>query len=79
MDHLQAILKGLFYRGIEFSHTKLWSNIGYGVFTWAIIHRTLTGTVSDELWLIYVSVVALHSTASNLLSKYKGKQNADIS
>ena len=73
LDHLKTIIRGLLYRGEEFSHTKLWSNIGYGIFSWAIIFKTLNNTASDELWLIYISVVALHTTASNLLSKYKGK------
>ena len=67
----------MFYRGSEFSHTKFWSNIGYAVFTWAIITKVINNSVSDDLFLIYISVTALHTTASNLLSKYnfKGKQD----
>lgn len=75
---LGKIFKGLFYRGDTISHTKFWSNIGYGVFTWAIITKVINNSVSDDLFLIYISVTALHTTASNLLSKYdfgKGKQN----
>ena len=74
---LSNVLKGLFYRGDTLSHTKFWSNIGYAVFTWAIITKVINNTVSDDLFLIYISVTALHTTASNLLSKYnfKGKQD----
>lgn len=68
-------LKGLFFRGDQISHTKTWSNIGYAIFSWAIIYKTLNGSASDDLWLIYIATVALHTTASNLLNKYnfKGK------
>lgn len=76
---LLKILDGMFYRAGKFSHTKLWSNLGYAVFTWAIIHKTLDNTASDELWLIYISVVALHTTASNALQKFKGDKNVDNS
>ena len=67
----------MFCRGEAFSHTKFWSNVGYCVFTWAIITKVINNTVSDDLFLIYISVTALHTTASNLLSKYnfKGKQD----
>jgi hypothetical protein len=77
---LGEMYKGMFYRGDSFSHTKFWSNIGYGVFTWAIITKVINNSVSDDLFLIYISVTALHTTASNLLSKYdfgKGKQNGN--
>lgn len=78
---LQNILKGMFYRGDIFSQTKLWSNVGYSVFTWAIITKVINNTASDELFLIYISVTALHTTASAALSKIdlKGKQNVDNS
>ena len=74
---IKDLFKGLFYRGDTISHTKVWSNVGYCVFTWAIITKVINNTVSDDLFLIYISVTALHTTASNLLSKYnfKGKQD----
>ena len=74
---IKDIFKGLFYRGGTLSHTKFWSNIGYAVFTWAIITKVINNSVSDDLFLIYISVTALHTTASSLLSKYnfKGKQD----
>ena len=76
---INELYKGMFYRGESFSHTKFWSNIGYGVFTWAIITKVINNSVSDDLFLIYISVTALHTTASNLLSKYnfKGKQDGN--
>ena len=73
------ILEGMFYRAGKFSHTKMWSNFGYAIFSWAIIYKTLDNTASDELWLIYISVVALHTTASNALQKFKGDKNVDNS
>lgn len=74
---IKDICKGLFYRGDTVSHTKVWSNVGYAVFTWAIITKVINNSVSDDLFLIYISVTALHTTASSLLSKYnfKGKQD----
>lgn len=79
LSKINEIYKGLFFRGDSFSHTKFWSNIGYGVFTWAIITKVINNSVSDDLFLIYISVTALHTTASNLLSKYnfKGKQDGN--
>lgn len=76
---ISHILKGMFCRAGQFSHSKLWSNVGYSVFTWAIITKVINNTASDELFLIYISVTALHTTASSVLSKIdlKGKQNAD--
>lgn len=69
MDILKH-LKGLFFRGDQISHTKVWSNIGYAIFSWAIIFKTLNGSASDDLWFIYIVTVALHTTASNLMNKY---------
>jgi hypothetical protein len=79
LNLLSDIWYGLFYRADKFSHTKMWSNVGYSVFTWAIITKVINNTASDELFLIYISVTALHTTASSVLSKYnfKGKQNDD--
>lgn len=74
---LGELYKGMFYRGEAFSHTKFWSNVGYGVFTWAIITKVINNSVSDDLFLIYISVTALHTTASNLLSKYNFKGKPD--
>ena len=71
---LTEIFHGLFYRAGKFSHTKMWSNVGYSVFTWAIITKVINNTASDELFLIYISVTALHTTASGILSKYKPKE-----
>lgn len=65
--------------GKKLSHTLIWSNFGYAIFSWAIIYKTLDNTASDELWLIYISVVALHTTASNALQKFKGDKNVDNS
>lgn len=77
LSKINEIYKGLFFRGDSFSHTKFWSNIGYGVFTWAIITKVINNSVSDDLFLIYISVTALHTTASNLLSKYNFKGKPD--
>lgn len=78
MQKIKDLVFGMFSRdGKKISHTLFWSNVGYAVFTWAIITKVINNTVSDDLFLIYISVTALHTTASNLLSKYnfKGKQD----
>ena len=72
MEVIKIILKGMFFRGGDFSHTKLWSNVGYAVFTWAVIHKTLNASVSDELYLIYIGVVAAHTSFSRFLSNKQG-------
>lgn len=74
---ISDIWYGMFYRAGKFSHTKAWSNAGYAIFSWAIITKVINNTASDELFLIYISVTALHTTASSLLAKYdiKGKQD----
>ena len=74
---IKDLFKGLFYRGDTISHTKFWSNIGYAVMTWAVITKVINSTASDDLLLIYISVTALHTTASNLLSKYNFKGKSD--
>ena len=74
---IKDLFKGLFYRGDTISHTKVWSNIGYAVMTWAVITKVINSTASDDLLLIYISVTALHTTASNLLSKYNFKGKSD--
>ena len=61
----------------KISRTLLWSNIGYAVMTWAVITKVINSTASDDLLLIYISVTALHTTASNLLSKYNFKGKSD--
>jgi hypothetical protein len=71
MQILLNILKGLFYREGKFSHTLFWSNIGYAVFTWAIITKVINNTASDELFLIYIGVVTAHTSFSKYLA---GKQ-----
>ncbi len=70
-------LNDLVCRDGKLSHTKLWSNIAYGVFTWAIIYKTVNNTASDDLWMIYIATVALHTTASNLLNKYNFKGDSN--
>ena len=80
MQALKKFFYDLFSRdGKKISHTRVWSNVGYSVFTWAIITKVINNTASDELFLIYISVTALHTTASSILSKYKPreKQNDD--
>lgn len=56
------------------SHTKVWSNIAYGVTTWIIIHLTLNNRLTEEYLMWYLAIVAGHTAASKYLSS-KGKKN----
>ena len=71
LNFLNEIYRGAFFRGNAFSHTKLWSNTAYSLFTWAMYNKTLANTASDELWMIYIGTVAGHTLLSSALSKYK--------
>jgi hypothetical protein len=64
--------------GKKLSTTLFWSNIGYAVMSWAVITKVINSTASDDLLLIYISVTAMHTTASNLLSKYNFKGKSDV-
>lgn len=50
------------------SHTKLWSNVAYFMCTIAFGWGIWKGTLTWDIWLIYLGVVAGSTLASKVLS-----------
>ncbi len=59
------------------SHTKLWMNIAYCATTFSFIWLSYKGTVTAEIWLIYLAVLGAHGTASKLISLKYGHKNGE--
>ena len=55
------------------SHTKLWSNIAYAAATLVFLLEAWKGTLTSDIWLVYLAVVGAHTTASKFLSMKYGK------
>lgn len=55
----------------EISHTKFWSNIGYGIMSWGF----LSGTAPADymLYIAFGAIVIGNRTAKNFLMKNKEK------
>ena len=49
--------------------TKLWSNIGKAVMTFAFVLVTVRGAGTEWLWLTYGGVVVLHELGSKALNQ----------
>jgi len=76
MQILRDILKGLFYRGENFSMNKCWYNIGCVVFSWALITKVINNSASDELFLIYIGVMTASTSFSKYLANKQGKEDS---
>jgi hypothetical protein len=60
------------------SHTKLWSNIAYGVATYAMVRLTNAGTLSAEMLLVYLGAVGASATASKVIAaRYAAKATSN--
>ena len=57
----------------QISHTKIWTNIAYAVFTYAILSMVVSqNPPSIEMWLLYLGIVGGHNLLSKAVSmKYK--------
>ncbi|SCX40426.1 hypothetical protein [Nitrosospira sp. Nsp1] len=49
------------------SHTKLWANVAYLTATGAFCVAAWQGTLTPDVWLIYLGVVGAHTAASKLI------------
>lgn len=55
------------------SHTKLWANVAYASATAAFLNGAVGGTLTADVWLIYLGVVGTHTAASKLIGlRYSG-------
>ena len=52
----------------KISHTKVWSNIAYLSATIIFLYYGFKGTLTTEVWFLYLGIVAGHNTASKFLS-----------
>lgn len=50
------------------SHTKLWSNIGYGVASYAVGVYAWRGILTAEMLLFYMAAVGASATASKMIA-----------
>jgi hypothetical protein len=57
----------------ELSHTKFWSNIGYGIMCWSFVYVVWVGKteINYELWLLFGVVVIGNRTLKTVLLKGK--------
>lgn len=51
----------------DVSHTKLWANVAYFSSTVAFCWAAWKGTLTADIWLIYLGVVGAHTAASKLI------------
>ena len=62
----------LFMDDGKISHTKFWSNLGYGIMCWSFVHVVLEGStaINYELWLLFgVVVIGNRTLKKKLLEK----------
>lgn len=78
MSKLIEFITPLVTRDGVASHTKVWSNIAYGVATWIIVHLTLNNRLTEDYLMWYLAIVAGHTTVSKYLAS-KGKKNDEQS
>lgn len=57
----------------KLSHTKLWSNVAYATMTFIVIFMAIKGTLLLDMFIAYGIIVALHNSASKLISAKFGK------
>lgn len=58
------------------SHTKLWRNVAFAVATLAITLAAIRGTLTADLFVVYLGVVAGSATAASWLSFKHGTAQA---
>lgn len=55
--------------------TAVWSNVGKGTLTWAVVYQTLHNGLTEWLVLAFGGIVVLHESATRLLNQRQ--QNMD--
>ncbi|KUM03515.1 hypothetical protein KIF53_13350 [Chromobacterium subtsugae] len=61
------------------SHSKLWANVACAVATGMFVYQGVAGTLTAEVWLIYLGVVGGYSAARSWIAAQrdaKGGGNA---
>ncbi|MBN3006369.1 hypothetical protein JW897_21740 [Chromobacterium alkanivorans] len=60
------------------SHSKLWANVACGAATGMFIYQGVAGTLTAEVWLIYLGVVGGYSAARSwIATRRDAKGGAD--
>lgn len=49
------------------SHTKLWANVAYATSSIAFAWQAWNGSLTAEIWVVYLGVVGAHTAASKLI------------
>jgi len=57
----------------QLSHTKFWSNIGYGIMCWAFIFVLINDTTNIDymFWVLFACAVIGNRTAKEIMKKDK--------
>lgn len=64
-------------RSGKLRETKVWSNIGKAVMTFAFVVVTWRGAGTEWLWLTYGMVVVLHELGSKMLNQKQQQIDKD--
>jgi hypothetical protein len=61
------------------SHTKVWSNVAYLAATVVFILQAYKGSLTSDVWFIYLGIVGAHTAASKAMSlKYNTGGAVDV-
>ncbi|KUM02284.1 hypothetical protein KIF53_18045 [Chromobacterium subtsugae] len=58
------------------SHSRLWANVACAAATAMFVVDGWRGTLTPDLWLIYLGVVGGYSASLRLISAYRGRSPA---
>lgn len=53
------------------SHTKLWANVACATATGMFVYQGAQGTLSAEVWLIYLGLVGGYAAALRLIAAWR--------
>ncbi|UTH73959.1 hypothetical protein [Chromobacterium sp. IIBBL 290-4] len=56
------------------SHSKLWANVACAAATCMFVYQGMAGTLTAEVWLIYLGVVGGYSAARSWIAAKRGSK-----
>lgn len=74
INFIKNLWIGLTYTHGEFSSTKFFSSVAYGISSWIIIHSELKSTLSTDFFALYLGVVAGHNVLLRTFAKNPKEQ-----
>lgn len=73
----RILYEGLTRTNGVFSSTKTFASLAYLITSWVVVHQELNGTLSNELILIFLAVVAGHNALMRSPLMKHGKSDAE--